>query len=189
MGGRAAAAVADLFVAGIEDDIGEDTEGPGAPAFQFGVEARGTVADVGGGDARAAEFFEDGGDFARGDALHVHLGESELESLLAADALFESGGIEVEIAADLGDGKGDGAKAGGEGLGLEAVGVAGASLRALEGLGLEHGGAFGAHGLVDEDAEARGEGLGALVGKKLKDGFEEFRMIVAGHVCVRSWVC
>jgi len=46
---------------------------------------------------------------------------------------------------------------------------------------MEHGGAFRAHGFVDEDAEARGEGLGALVGKKLKDGFEEFRMIVAGH--------
>jgi len=47
---------------------------------------------------------------------------------------------------------------------------------------LEHGGAFRAHGLVDEDAEARGKGFGALVGQKLKDGIEEFRMIVAGHV-------
>ena len=154
MGGRAAATVADLFVAGIEDDIGEDTEGPGAPACQFGIEACGAMADVGGGDGGAAEFFEDGGDFARGDALHVHLGESELESLLAADALFESGGIEVEIAADLGDGKGDGAKAGGESLRLEAIGVAGAGLGALERLGLECGGAFGAHGLVDEGSSA-----------------------------------
>jgi len=177
-----ATAVADLFISGIEDDVGEGGEGPGAPAFEFGIEARSAVADVGGGDGGAAKFFEDGGDFAGGDALDVHLCEGELESLLAADAFFESGGIEVEIAADLRDGQGDGAEAGREGLWFEAIGVAGASLGALEGLGLEHGGALRAHGLVDEDAEARGEGLGALVGKKLKDGFEEFRMIVAGHV-------
>ena len=63
-----------------------------------------------------------------------------------------------------------------------AIGVAGAGRGALERLGLERGGAFRAHGLVDEDAEACGKGLGALVGKQLKDGFEELRMIVAGQV-------
>ena len=82
-----------------------------------------------------------------------------------------------------------GPRRGGESLWLEAIGVAGASLGALKGLGLEHGGALRAHGLVDEDAEACGKGFGALVGEQLQDGFEEFRMIVAGHVCVRSWVC
>jgi len=35
---------------------------------------------------------------------------------------------------------------------------------------------------LDGDAEARGEGVGALVAKKLKDGFKEFRMNVAGHM-------
>ena len=128
--------MADLFIAGINDDIGKGTERPGAPVFQFGVEARGAVADVGGGNRSAAKFFEDGGDFASGNTLHIHFGESELESLLTADALFESRGIEVEIAADLWDGKGDGAEAGGESLWLEAIGVAGASLGALKGLGL-----------------------------------------------------
>ena len=77
----------------------------------------------------------------------------------------------------------------GEGLWFEAIGVARAGLRALERRGLERGGAFRAHGLVDEDAEACGKGFGALVGEQLQDGSEEFRMIVAGHVCVRSWVC
>jgi len=65
--------VADLFVTGVEDDIGEGGEWPGAPAFQFDIEARSAVADVGGGDGGAAEFFEDGGDFAGGNALHIHL--------------------------------------------------------------------------------------------------------------------
>ena len=112
----------------------------------------------------------------------ARFGEGEIESLLAADALFESGGIEVEIAADLPDGEGDGAEAGRESLWFEAVGVARSGLGALERLGLEHDGAFRTHGLVDENAEARGEGFGTLVGKELKDGFEEFRMILAGHV-------
>ena len=68
-----AATMADLFVAGIEDDIRKGAEGSGAPAFEFGVEPGGAVADVGGGDGGAAKFFEDGGDFAGGNALHIHL--------------------------------------------------------------------------------------------------------------------
>ena len=54
VGGRAsrtvddAAAVADLFIAGIDDDIGKGTERSGAPAFEFGVETCGAVADVDG---------------------------------------------------------------------------------------------------------------------------------------------
>jgi len=56
--------------------------------------------------------------------------------------------IEVQIAANLRDGEGAGAEAGGEGLWFEPIGVAGAGLGALEGLGVEHGGAFRAHGLV-----------------------------------------
>ena len=37
--------------------------------MEFGVEAFGAVADLGGTDGRAAEFLDDGGDFAGGDAL------------------------------------------------------------------------------------------------------------------------
>ena len=74
MGGRGAATVADLFIAGIDDDIGKGTEGSGAPAFEFGIKACSAMADVGGGDGGVAEFFEDGGDpfdFAQGRPLRV----------------------------------------------------------------------------------------------------------------------
>ena len=41
------------------------------PVFEWSP--RGAVADAGGGNRSAAEFFEAGGDFADGDALDVHL--------------------------------------------------------------------------------------------------------------------
>ena len=68
-----AAAVADFLVAGVEDDVGEGTQRPGAPEEQIGVETGGALADVGGTHGGAAEFLEEGGDFASGDALDIPL--------------------------------------------------------------------------------------------------------------------
>ena len=136
-----AAAMADFFVAGIEEDVGKSPGRASAPNFQIGVEPGGALADVSGADGGAAEFFEDGGDLSCGDALDIHLpapsgaalrakappfwlsrsarfGEGQLESLLAADALFEGRGVELDLAADLRDGKSDVAEAGLESLGF-----------------------------------------------------------------------
>ena len=179
-----APAVADLFITGVDDEIGAGLQRTGAPAFQLGVEAGRTLADLGGTDGGAAEFLDDGGDFAGGDALHVHLGQGELERLLAAHALFEGAGIEVQVAAHLGDLEGEGTQAGGEGFGFEAIGVAGAGGGALVGLGLESGGALVTHGFIDEEAQAFGEALVALVGQELQDGVQEFRLFLVGHVVV-----
>ena len=52
------------------------------------------MADLGGADGAAAELFDDGGDFAGGDALDIHFGQGEFEGLLAADAFFQGAGIE-----------------------------------------------------------------------------------------------
>ena len=177
-----AAAVADFFVAGIEEDVRESRERAGAPGFQIGVEKRGTMADVSGAHGGAAEFFEDGGDLPGGDALDIHFGECELEGLLTAHALFESRGVELDVAADLRDGKSDVAEAGLESLGFEAVGVAETGVGALERLCLEHMGALGLHGFVDEQAEALGKAVGTFVIEELQHGLEELRMIEAGHV-------
>jgi hypothetical protein len=65
------AVLADLFVAGIEDEIGKGAEGAIAPLLEFGVEEFGAGADLGGADAGAAEFLDNGGDFAGGDALDI----------------------------------------------------------------------------------------------------------------------
>ena len=86
--------------------------------MEFGVEEFGAVADLGGTDGRAAEFLDDRGDFAGGDALDVHFSHGEFEGLLRADAFFQGAGIEFSFAPDLRNAEGDGADAAGEGLGL-----------------------------------------------------------------------
>ena len=177
-----AAAMADFFVASIEQDVGKSGEGAGAPGFQIGVEPGGAVADVGGTHGGAAKLFEDGGNFSGGDALDIHFGEREFESLLAADALFESRGVKLDLTTNLRDGKKDVAQTGLEGLGFETVGVAEAGVGALERQGLEHVGTLGLHGLVDEDAQALGEAVGTFFIEELQHGLEELRMMKVGHV-------
>ena len=49
-------------------------------------------------------------------------------------------------------------------------------------LGLEHLLAFDAHRFVDEEAEAFGEAVVALLSQKLQDVAQEFRIGVVGHV-------
>ena len=50
-------------------------------------------------------FFHNGGGFAGGDALHLHLGEGQRERLLAARAPCQSRGVKIEVAANLRRGK------------------------------------------------------------------------------------
>jgi len=176
------AVVADFFVAGIEDQIGTGCQWPVAPLLQFGVQEFGAVADLRGADGSAAEFLDDGGNFAGGDALDIHFGHGEFEGLLGADAFFQGAGIEGGFAPDLRHAEGDGADAAGEGLGFVAVGVTLAGVGALVGLGLENLMAFDAHGLVNEDAQTFGKAIVALLGQELQDVVQEFRIGVVGHV-------
>ena len=177
--------VTDFFVAGVEDQIGMGVQGTVAPFLEFGVEEFGARADLGGTDAGAAEFLDDGGDFAGGDALDVHFGHGQFESLLGADAFFQGAGIEFGFTPDLWDAEGDGADAAGEGLGFVAIGVTEAGVGALVGLGLEDLMAFDAHGFVDEQADTFGEAVVALLGQELQDVVQEFRIGVVGHVMFR----
>jgi len=163
------AVLANFFIPGIDHKIGIVGERPRAPFVEFDVEELGAGADLGRTDGSAAEFFDDGGDFPGRDALDVHFGEGEFEGLFTAAALFEGGGVEVQIAPDLWNVKGDGAEAGGEGFVLKAIGVTGASERAFVGFGLEGLGTFDVHGLIDEQADAFGEAIGALFGDQLQN--------------------
>lgn len=88
----------------------------------------------------------------------------------------------------MGHAEGDGAEAAGEGFGFETVGVTFAGVGALVGLGLEDVLAFDAHGFVDEQAEAFGEAVVALVGQELQDVVQEFRIGVVGHVMFSCWM-
>jgi len=176
------AVVTDFFIAGITDEVGDLAERSVAPFLEFSIEEFGAGADLGGADGGAAELFDDGGDFAGGDALDVHFGQGKFEGLFGAAAFFEGAGIELQIAADLGDVEGNAAQAGGEGFILEAIGVTFAGVGALVGLGLEGVGAFEAHGLVDQEADAFGQAVGALFGDELQDVVHEFRIRWVGHI-------
>jgi hypothetical protein len=173
---------ADFFVTGIHHEIRKTTQGPFAPFFEFGVQELGAFTDLRGTDRGAAELFDDGGDFAGGDALDIHFGEGEFEGLFGAQTFLEGTGVEVHAFAHLRDVKFDGAETSGEGFILEAVGVALAGVSALVRLGLEDLGTLDAHGLVDDESEAFGEAGGALFGDELQNGVQEFRIGVVGHV-------
>src|SRR5512137_1002126 len=66
------APVPDLFVAGIEHEVGKGRQGAGAPGVELDIELGGALTDLGRADGGAAELLDDGGDFAGGDALDIH---------------------------------------------------------------------------------------------------------------------
>ena len=163
------AAMAHLFVACVEDKVRARTQRALTPELELHVELGRAGAYLRGADLMAAEFLDDFGDFARRDALHIHLlrcahpcgaacgwlspcgrfSHHKGESLLAAHAALQRAGIEVDAVTHLGDAQLDSAHARGEGFGLEAIGMTEPPFAALIGLGLEHGGAFLVHGLVE----------------------------------------
>ena len=49
-----AAALADFFIPGVNEHVGETTQRTIAPGFQFGVQLGGALADLGGTDGMAA---------------------------------------------------------------------------------------------------------------------------------------
>lgn len=178
------AALADLFVSGIEDHIWTGSQGTFSPGLELGIKFGRAVADLCGTDGMPAEFLDDFCDFAGGDALDIHLGQSEQESLFAASTLFQSTGIKVHAVADLGDAKLDGAEASDEGFGFKAVGAALSAFATLVRAGLKDGGAFLNHGLVDKQTEALGKARGAFRGEELQNVVQEISIDLVGHVCV-----
>jgi hypothetical protein len=102
------ALLADFFVAGIQDEIGMRAEGSLTPFLEFVVEELGALADLGGTNAGAAELLDDGGDFARGDALDIHFCHGEFKGPLGADSFFQGAGVEGGFAPDLRHPEGDG---------------------------------------------------------------------------------
>jgi hypothetical protein len=178
------AALADLFVSGIQDEVGAGTQGTFAPGLEFGIKSGCAVADLGGADRMAAEFFNYFGDFASGYALDVHFGQSKQESLFAAGTFFQGTGIKLDAIAHLRDIKFDGAETGGEGFGFEAIGASESAFAALVRACLENGRAFLEHGLVNEEAEALGKAGGTFGGEELQNVVQEIRVDLVGHVCV-----
>ena len=182
-------ALADLFVSGIQDQIGAASQRLISPGLKFDIELGGAGADLSGTDGMATEFLDDFGDFSGGDALDIHLGQSKQESLFAAGSLFQSAGVKFHAVANLGDAQMDEPDTGGEGFWLEAIGAPEPILTTLVGAGLKDSGAFLNHGFVDEQAQALGKTGGALGGEELQNGVQKIRINLVGHVWVFCWMC
>ena len=96
-----AAAVANLFVAGIELDKRRMTHRPVAPLLKLIVQQPGGPADLGAGDLQPAELLLNFVDLTGGDHVDVHLGHGQLQRPFAAKSLLKGAWIKLQRAADL----------------------------------------------------------------------------------------
>ena len=178
------ATLADLFVSGVQDQIGAAAQRVIPPGLKFGIELGGASADLSGTNGMPAEFLDDFGDFSGGDALDIHLGKGEQEGLFAAGSFFQSTRVKIHAVANLRDAQLDGTDTGGQSLGFEAIGTSEPILATLVGAGLKDSRAFLNHGFVDEQAQALGKTGGALRGEELQNGVQKIRINLVGHVWV-----
>ncbi len=82
------AAVTHFFIPGVENEVGVVRQWALTPLLELAIELGGAGAYLAGSDFVAAEFFDDFGDFACGDALDIHFGHGENQRLFAAHAAF-----------------------------------------------------------------------------------------------------
>ena len=71
------ACVTDLFVAGVQDQVTDLAQGPGAPGLQFLVQKLGRPADLGARQALDAEFLHHRLGGPGRDPLDIHLGHRQ----------------------------------------------------------------------------------------------------------------
>ena len=169
-------ALADLFISGVQDHVGIASQRAIPPGLEFDIKLDGAGADLGGTDGMAAEFLDDFGDFAGGDALDIHLPSLRSALRAACGRLSPCG--------RFGQSEQEGADTEGEGFGFESIGSPQALLAPLVGAGLQDGGAFLDPGLVDEQVQDLGKTGGTFSGEELQNGCPKFRVISVGPVCV-----
>ena len=177
--------MANLLVAGVEDQIRRLAQRAVPPGRQFLVEQGRGAAHLDAADVQPAQFLGDGGDLARGDALDVHLGHGQLEGPFAPLAPLQDGGVKLD-AARLRDLKLKLPEPAGDRLGLKAVGVAATLAGALVGSGSQGFAALELHGFVQQNLHGLRHASEAVVGEQLDDRVEFGRLRLAGHACFLS---
>ena len=115
--------MANVLVAGVEDQVRDLAQRPLTPTLQLLVELGRQAAHGGTGNLVAAQLLDDPRDLAGRDAADIHLGQRGGQCPLAADAALECLRIEVDVAC-LGDSQVQIADAAVQRLALEPVGVA-----------------------------------------------------------------
>lgn len=155
-----------LFVAGIDEQVPELAQRPGAPGVEFGVEKLGGAADLGRGQALEAKLGQHRLDVTGRGALHIHLGHGQHDGARRAPTALQRGGVERRLrAGGLGHFQGQGSGWGIDLLGLVAVGIAAPLGRAFVMGGAEESLAFEAHGQIEQAGEHFGHAVRALRNK------------------------
>ena len=148
-----------------------------APGLQLAVELAHGPRDLVGRDVHVAQLGEYRLHLARRHSLDVHLGDRHPERPVAPRPALEAAGVERTLGpTHLRNLEAEVAGGGPHGLGLVAVGVAGAARRALVPRGSQVKLALEAHGEVVEPRHHGGEALHALVHQHLHH-FDDFGII------------
>ena len=179
-------AVADLFVAGIENEVGDLADWPVAPGTELLVELGRRPAHLSRGDLEAAELLDDRRNLSGADALDVHLGDSKCHGPLAADAPLEGPGVKrppvlIAVVTGLWDPQVDPADAGLQGLGFESVGIALTIGSSLMRLGLKHLLTLDLHRVIHERGEGRGHGSWAVLDEQGREVVDGRAFVLVGH--------
>ena len=148
------AAVTQLLVAGVEEEIVDLAQRPAAPGGEFLVQQSGSPADLGRRQALQAELGHHLGGITSGDALHIHLGDRQHDRArgsppalqrLRIERLVNSGGLGNVDAHRPGRGV--------ERLALVAVGIAAPIRAAFIQPGPEKALPLQAHGEIEQCRE------------------------------------
>ena len=154
------AALAQLLVAGVEQEIVDLAQRSAAPGSEFLVQECGGAADLGRRQALQAELGHHLGDIAGGDALHVHLGDRQHHRARGSPPTLQRLRIEGLVnSGGLGDVDGHRPGRGVERLALVAVGVAAPIGVAFVQPGPEEALPLQAHGEIEQRREHLGHPL------------------------------
>lgn len=174
-----------LLVARVEHQELEPTQRSRAPLLQLGVEQLGCPRYIRGAHLQAAQLARDLRHTSGGHALDVHLRHGQSECPLASLALLEALGIEARTVLDIANLRhlqGHLAHARLHGLGLVAVGVATASVRAFVQVGPEEAAALELHRFVHEHGDRTGHSLESLFSQHGEYPIDGRTILVVGHV-------
>ena len=176
------AAVAHLFVTGVEDQVSDLAERPAAPGLQFVVEQLCRAADLRRRKALDAELAHHRLDLAGRDALDIHLGHRQHHGAHRSAAALQRLGVERRaiMAGGLGNVDGDRACRRVDALGLVAVGIALALGGALIGAGAQKPLPLDLHGQLERPAKNRGDIAGAMLDQMFQDRLDR-RILLSVH--------
>jgi len=168
----------DLFVACIEDQIFDLSDGSLSPDFQFFIEESCGPADLHAGDFQSTKFSSNFCNLTSRNSLDVHFRDSQFECSFAPFSSLQCRRVEFTVTR-LRHTEFEFPESCADGFILEAVGVRFAFLSPLVRLGIEVLGPFHFHCFVEEDLHGVGHSFKAVLGQQLDSRVEFVRLNLA----------